>query len=91
MLISVNAKFWVAIFPFVQKWHHVLLSGGLILKAEVSLHIGYYLGFLSHLAQERRSPHPTQNIMTLILTFASVNQNILAWATLLFAMFAPLH
>ena len=55
-------------------------------EAEVSLHIGYYLGFQPHLAQERTSPHPTQNIMTLNLTFAPTNQNILAWATLHFAM-----
>ena len=80
-----HANFWVAIFPFLQKWHHAYLQRAYT-EAEVSLHIGYYLGFQPHLAQERMSPHPTQNIMTLNLTFAPTNQNILAWATLHFAM-----
>ena len=73
--------FWVAIFPFLQKWHHAYLQRAYT-EAEVSLHIGYCLGFQTHLAQERTSLHPTQNIMTLFITFAPTNQNTLAWATL---------
>ena len=55
-------------------------------EAEVSLHIGYCLVFQPDLAQERTIPHPNQNIMTPTLTFAPTNQNILAWATLHFAL-----
>ena len=55
-------------------------------EAEVSLHIGYYLGFQPHPVQERTIPHPNQNIMTLTLTFVPENQNILAWVTLHFAI-----
>ena len=78
-----HAKFWVSIFPFIQKWHHAYLRRAYT-EAEVSLHIGYYLGFQPHPAQERTNPHPIQNILTLTLTFAPANQNILAWATLYF-------
>ena len=80
-----HANFWVSVFPFLQKWHHAYLWRAYT-EAEVSLHIGYYLGFLPHPVQERTSPHPTQNIITLNLTFMPTNQNILAWATLHFAM-----
>ena len=80
-----HIKFWVSIFLFLQKWHHAYLWRAYT-EAEVSLHIGYYLGFQPHLAQERTSLHPTQNIITLTLTFANTNENILAWATLHFAI-----
>ena len=80
-----NTKFWFSIFLFIQKWHHAYLRRAYT-EAEVSLHIGYYLGFQPQPVQERTNPHPTQNIMTLTLTFAPANQNILAWATLHFAM-----
>ena len=46
----------------------------------------YYLGFLPPLAQERKSSHPTQNIMTLFINCEPANQNILAWATSHFRM-----
>ena len=72
---------WVAIFPFLQKWHHAYLQRAYT-EAEVSLYIRYYPGFLPHLVQERMSPHPTQNIMSFFVTFAPAIQNILAWATL---------
>ena len=77
--------FWVAIFPFLQKWHHTYLRRAYT-KAKVSLHIGYYLGFLPHPAQERMSSYPTKNIMTLFMTFAPENQYILAWVILHSAM-----
>ena len=80
-----HANFWVAIFPFLQKWHHTYLLRAYT-KVEVSLYIGYYPRFLPHLAQEKMIPHPTQNTMTLSLTFVPSNQNILTWATLHFAM-----
>ena len=51
-----HANFWVAIFPFLQKWHHVYLWRAYT-KAEVSLHIGYYLGFQPHPVQERMIPY----------------------------------
>ena len=81
LTINFYTYFWVAIFPIFQKWHHACLQRAYT-EAEVSLHIGYYLGFLPHPVQERTSPHPTQNIMTLFITFSPTNQNILAWATL---------
>ena len=77
--------FWVEIFPFLQKWHHAYLRKACT-GAEVSLHIGYYLSFLPDPAQERMSPHHMQNMMTLFMTFVPANQNILAWATLHFAL-----
>ena len=81
-LLLIPMKFFGSqIFPFLQKWHHTYLQRAYT-EAEVSLHIGYYLGFLPHLEQERTSPHPTQSIMTLFITFEPANQNILAWATL---------
>ena len=80
-----HANFWVAIFLFLQKWHHACFPRAYT-EAEVSLHIRYYLGFLPHPAQEKMNPHPTQNIMTLNLSFAPENQNILTWATLHCAM-----
>ena len=80
-----HKKFWVSTFPFTQKWHHAYLQRAFT-KAEVSLHIGYYLGFQPHLAQDRTIPHPNQNILTLNLTFSCINHNILAWATLYFAI-----
>ena len=76
-----HAIFWVALFSFLRKWHHAYLRRAYT-KAEVSLHIGYYLGFLPHLAQERTIPHCIQNIMTLFITFAPAIQNILAWTAL---------
>ena len=60
-----HVKFWVSIFPFLQKWHRAYLQRAYT-KAEVSLHIGYYLGFQARLVQESAIPHPFQNIMTLI-------------------------
>ena len=80
-----HEKFWVSIFPFIHKWHHAYLRRPYT-EAEVSLHIGYYLGFQPHPAQERMSPHLTQNILTLTLNFAPANQNIPAWAALHFAI-----
>ena len=77
---------------FGSQFLHFFRSGitstcrGLTLRQRFSLYIGYYLGFQPHPAQERTSTHPTQNIMTLNLTFALENQNILAWATLYFAV-----
>ena len=78
-------NFWFTIFPFLQKWHYAYLQRAYT-EAEFSLHIGYYLGFQPHLAQERMSPHLTQNILTLTLIFLPENQNILAWTTLHFAI-----
>ena len=78
-----NTNFWVINFPFFQKWHHACLRRAYT-EAEVSLYIGYYLGFLPHPAQERTITHPTQNAMTLFITFAPSYQYILAWATLYF-------
>ena len=72
-------------FLFLQKWHHAYLRKAYT-KAEVSLQIGYYLGFQPHPVQERTSPYPTQNIMTLTLTFAPKYPNILAWVVLHFAL-----
>ena len=84
-----HTKFWVLIFSFLQKWHHAYLLRAYT-KAEVSLHIGYYIGFQPHLAHERTSPHPTQNIITLTLTFVPTNQNILLGDFTLYN-FASLH
>ena len=78
-----HTNFWVANFPFFQKWHHACLWRAYTV-AEFSQYIGYYLAFLPHLAQERKSPHPTKNIMTLFIAFATSYQYILAWATLYF-------
>ena len=69
LLLILTQSFGSQFFLFLQKWHHAYLQRAYT-KAEVSLHIGYYLGFQPHLAQERTIPHPTQNIMTLTLTFA---------------------
>ena len=80
-----HTKFWVSIFSFLQKWHHAYLRRAYT-EAEISLQVGYFLVFQPHPAQERTNPHLTQNIMTLTLTFAPTNQNILAWATLHFAI-----
>ena len=63
-----HTKFQVSIFPFLQKWYHAYLWRAYA-KAEVSLQIGYFLMFQPHPAQERMSPHPNKNIMTLTLTF----------------------
>ena len=52
-----HTNFWVAIFPFFQKWHHTCLRRAYT-EAEGSLHIGYHLGFQPHPAQERTIPHP---------------------------------
>ena len=73
--------FWVAFFSLFQNWHHAYLRRAYT-KAEVFLHIGYHLGFLPHPTHGKMIPHPTQNIMTLFITFSPINQNILAWATL---------
>ena len=73
--------FWVAIFSFLQKWHHAYLRRAYT-ETEVSLCIGYYLGFLPNPTQERMSPHPIQNIMTLFIAFVPTNQNRLDWVTL---------
>ena len=59
---------------------------GLTLRQRFPYILGTTSGFNLHPVQERTSPHPTQNIMTLTLTFAPKNQNILAWATLHFAI-----
>ena len=59
-----HTNFWFAIFLFIQKWDHACLQRAYT-KAEVSLHIGYYLGFQPHPVQERMGLYPTQNIMTL--------------------------
>ena len=80
-----HTKLRISIFPFLQKWHHAYF-GRAYTEAEVSLQIGYYLVFQPHPVQERMTLHPTQNIMTLTLTFAPENQNILTWATLHFAI-----
>ena len=80
-----HIMFRVSIFPFLQKWHHAYLWGAYS-EAEVSHPDGYFLEFQPHPVQERMSPHPTQNIMTLNLTFVPANQNSLAWATLHFAI-----
>ena len=72
-----HKKFWVSTFPFLQKWHHAYLRRAYT-EAEVFLHIGYYLGFQPHPVQERMSPHPKKDIMTLTLTFSPENQSILA-------------
>ena len=80
-----HTKFQVSIFPFLQKWHHAYLQRANT-EAEVSLQIGYFLVFQPHPAHERMSPHPTQNIMTLTLTFAPVIQNSLAWVALHFVV-----
>ena len=80
-----HTKFWISIFSFLQKWHYAYLQRAYT-EAEVSLQIGYYLVFQPHLAQERTSPHFVQNIMSLTLTFAPINQIILAWETLHFAI-----
>ena len=78
-----HTNFWVAILPFFQKWHHACLWKAYT-EAEVSLHIGYYLGFLPHPVQERTIPHPTKYIMTLFIPFVPSYQYIIAWATLHF-------
>ena len=85
LTINFNTNFWLTIFSFFQKWHRACLREAYT-KAEVSLHIGYYLGFQPHPAQERTSPHLTYYIMNLFFTFAPSYQYILAWATLYFSM-----
>ena len=82
---SSQTKFWVSIFSILQKWHHAYLLRAYT-EAKLSLYIGYYLGFQPHLVQERKSPHPNQNMMTLTLTFVPTYQNILTWVTLRFAI-----
>ena len=66
-------KFQVSIFLLLQKWHNAYLRRAYT-EAEVSLQIGYFLMYQPHLAQEKTSTHPNQNIMTLNLTFLPANQ-----------------